>query len=568
MAFDQAISKILKDLKPHTRACTATGEEFAIDERAIDYYTRFKVPPPTWAPIPRRNRRMAVTNFNRFHSRTCDATGETIISQYAQTNPHKIYKNEYWWSDAWDACSYGRPYDFSRSFFDQFHDLRRAVPRAAINRDSSNQNSNYVIGGSSMKDCYFVFGGVSGENCLYIDVILSSKNCMDCAYARESEYCYENVMPWHNARCKYAIESSNCLDCSFIYDCRECTNCFLCTNLRNKQYCFMNEQLTKDAYQTRVQSMILGDRKVLAEIRAVFVEFRRKGIVRATNNVNADGCFGDDLINCHDCYESYQTIDGEHLMFSPACKGVKDIIDLWGVTRTERGCEMLRVYDSYDIKFSSHIKNGLDIEYSDDCYNVEYCFGCVGLRFKKYCILNKQYTESEYCDMVDRIKTQMLGAGEYGEFFPLGISPIPYNDSYAEYARGQQGLWSADEAVAHGVWQEPNEDAKTKAVLHAEDLPDTIQETADDLVGKVIQSNGDARPYTIIKPELALYREWNLPVPQQNYYERAARRAMDLRGWRDHTRACDFCGKKTYTSIRPGYPGKLACEVCYRERVL
>lgn len=565
--FDQAISKILSELKPHRRVCKATGEEFEIDERMIGFYQRLKIPPPTWAPIPRRNRRMAVTNFNRFHRRKCDATGESVISQYSQTNPHIIYKNDYWWSDKWDPMSYGRPYDFSRSFFDQFNQLRRAVPRAAINRDSSNQNSDYVIAGSTMKDCYFVFGGVSGENCLYVDVILNAKNCMDCAYARESDYCYENVMPWHNSRCKFAIESANCLDSSFIYDCRNCTSCFLCANLRNKQYCFMNEQMTKETYEAKVRALDLGNRAILQDMHTRFLRLREQGVVRATNNVNAENCVGDDLIDCRDCFESYQTINGENLMFSPACKNAKDIIDLWGVSKVERGCELLRIYDSYDIKFSSHVKNSFDVEYSDDCYNVEHCFGSVGLRLKKYCILNKQYSESEYRDMVDRIKTQMLEAGEYGEFFPLGISPVPYNDSYARYASGQQGLWNTDEAVAHGAWAESDEAPQTAATIDAKALPDRISEVKDDIIGKVIRSAGDERPYTIIKPELSLYREWNLPLPHENYYERANRRALELRGWRPFSRACTVCDRATYTSVRPDYPGQLYCNDCYLKTV-
>ena len=567
MMFDKAIRKVNQALRPHERACAATSEKFEVGARDIDFYQRFKIPPPHWSPIARRARRMAVTNFNRFHRRKCDATGKEIISQYSQTNPHKIFDNDYWWSDKWDAIDYGRSYDLTRPFFDQLRELRLAVPRAALNRDSSNVNSDYVIGGTSMKNCYFVFGGRSGENCLYIDVIIDSKNCIDSAFVRVSEYCYENVMPLRNARCFFSTESMNCLESYFLFDCRSCTSCFLCTNLRNKKYCFDNEQLSKADYEARMRSIDLGDWRVLEDYKQKFQELRRKNLVRATNNVNVDDGVGDDLVDCSRCFDAFQFKQSENIMHSAAGAEAKDVIDGWGISQSERIADSIRIYGSFDVKFGSHLRNCLDVEYSDDCYNCEHIFACQGLRYKKYCIFNKQYSKSEYEDLVDRIKTKMLEAGEYGEFPPMSMSPVPYQDSYAYYAREQQGLFPLEEAMRLGAWTEPEEPPQTKPDMRADELPDHIKDASDDLVGKIVVSSGDKRPYRIIKQELAFYRQWNLPIPRENYYERAARRARDLRAWRGYTRACSLCGKMTYTGLRPDYPGRLACDSCYENQV-
>ncbi len=47
-----------------------------------------------------------------------------------------------------------------------------------------------------------------------------------------------------------------------------------------------------------------------------------------------------------------------------------------------------------------------------------FCIGCVGLKNKSYCILNKQYTKEEWYVLADQIFTQMNQQGVLGDFFP------------------------------------------------------------------------------------------------------------------------------------------------------
>src|SRR5688572_7806470 len=84
-----------------------------------------------------------------------------------------------------------------------------------------------------------------------------------------------------------------------------------------------------------------------------------------------------------------------------------------------------------------------------DVMNLEYCFwntsgknnyGCVNLKRKSYCILNKEYSKEEYeklkAQIIEDMKknpyTDKLGRKfYYGEFFPPEMSRFPYNDSIA-----------------------------------------------------------------------------------------------------------------------------------------
>lgn len=64
--------------------------------------------------------------------------------------------------------------------------------------------------------------------------------------------------------------------------------------------------------------------------------------------------------------------------------------------------------------------------------NCKNCFGCIGLNQKEYCIFNKQYTKEAYEKLVAQLITIMIKHKERGEFFPITLSPLAYNESPAQ----------------------------------------------------------------------------------------------------------------------------------------
>jgi hypothetical protein len=60
------------------------------------------------------------------------------------------------------------------------------------------------------------------------------------------------------------------------------------------------------------------------------------------------------------------------------------------------------------------------------------CFGCISLRNKSYCILNKQYSKEEYEKLVPQIIEKMQADGERGEFFDPSLSSFGYNETVAQ----------------------------------------------------------------------------------------------------------------------------------------
>ena len=85
---------------------------------------------------------MSFFNQRRLFRKKEDHSGKKIFSGYPSESPVRIYDRDYWLSDAWDPLSYGKDYDFSKSFFEQFRELLKSVPLMAISA-GEHVNSDY-----------------------------------------------------------------------------------------------------------------------------------------------------------------------------------------------------------------------------------------------------------------------------------------------------------------------------------------------------------------------------------------------------------------------------------------
>ena len=105
---------------------------------------------------------------------------------------------------------------------------------------------------------------------------------------------------------------------------------------------------------------------------------------------------------------------------------------------TGKDCEL--VYEAMGCGYSTNSskliincrQNVYDLTYCESCFpQVKDCFGCISLRNSEYCILNKQYSKEEYDKLVSEIIQKMINDQEWGEFFPVSLSPFHYNKTLA-----------------------------------------------------------------------------------------------------------------------------------------
>ena len=526
-------------------------------------------------------RRMAWRNMTHLYQRDCAITGEKVFTLMPSTAPMPIYNRKYYASDAWDPLSYGRDYDFSRSFFEQWKDLFHAVPWNPFWTFNS-VNSDYSVS-AYVKNAYMCFDAGFAEDIAYGVTIHNSKNSIDTINCEWSEFCYFCI---NTNKSHKTFFSRNCTSCSevwFSQDCIGCTNCVGCTGLRNKSYYIFNKPYSKEEYKEKLKELRLDSWSGVQASQKQAKEIWEKYPVKYQHSVQAKDCSGDyiysstELRNCFFAGNSQNCANCQSIIYGP----IKDVIDV-----TSTGVNVELCYETIDagdgmsnVLFSFDIGGSTNAEYSTNCHQCNNIFGCVGLRKKNYCIFNKQYSKEEYLELIPKIRKQMDempftdSKGRvytYGEFFPPEMSPYSYHET-----QGQEyfPLTSEKAAAAGFHWQEP-ERKQRGASKSAKSLPDSIQDVEDKILEEVIQcehaESGNhsencewscTSAFRIVPQELQFYRQMNLPLPRACFYCRHFERVS----WRNkpalYQRTCMCEGKaaKSYKNIGEHFHGASAC---------
>lgn len=587
------------------RSCQSCNNQFTIEPEDFEFYKKLQVPPPTWCPDCRMVRRLIARNERALYRRPCAMCKEDKIMMFPAESRFTPYCYQCWWSDKWDPMSYGREYDFSKPFFEQFSALMQAVPRPGIIKQGNTVNSEYVNRCSDSKNNYLVFATISGEDSMYSAYIDFSKECVDCYHAQKSEQCYESVDCYSCSRLLYSRECDSCTDSAFLLNCRNCTNCFGCVNLRNKSYCIWNRQYTKEEYAQKVKELRLDRAGEIESLKKQAVDFQKQFIVpmmveRHSNNVS--GNWVEDSKNIHHGFGIINVEDGRYMFHMVQAKDVMDYSQ-WGAG-SERVYEAVSVgRQCADLAFVNECWDQLiDSRYCMNCHSSSNLFGCIGLRKKEYCIFNKQYSKEEYETLKAKIIEQMNAMPyidqkgrtyPFGEFYPPETLPFAYNESIAQ----EYFPLSRAEAESRGFLWKDEEEKNNAFTVAGKDLPDTISGVSDDILKETIGCLHErncvhqcTRAFRIIPDELQFYRRFNIPPPKLcsncRHYARLAQRTP-LRLWprecqcggsaskngsykngAAHFHGAEACPNKFQTSYAPDRPEDVYCLQCYQAEVV
>ena len=574
-------------MEQETKNCQNCKNDFVIEPEDFDYYEKMKVAAPTFCPDCRLQRRLIWRNERTLYKIKCNAPGHTedLISMYAPEHTFPVYDHEYWYSDKWDSLDYGRNYDFSKTFFKQFEELLLNVPHVAL-FDSKSVNTSYCNIIVEHKNCYLVSAGWGSEDCMYSNRIAYCKNTLDSYISHKTEFGYENVYCKESNLLRFSLRSEGCVDSYFLYDCRNCSNCICCSNLRNKSYCIFNEQYRREEYTKKLAELNLGSYKSLQDLSEKFHDMKLKAINRFAYLINTQNVVGDNVEDSRNCYYCFDVDgDGENSKYCNwATRGLRDCYDCG----PGAGGNSELVYEGISIGVkNARCKFGIIVWY---CHDVQYCyncqdshdlFGCVGMRNKQYCILNKQYTKEEYEELVPKIIEQMNKmpyvdkTGRqfgFGEFFPMEISPFAYNETVAQ----DYMPLTEKEALEKGLDWHSAGNRNYKTTISWKDLPDTINEVSDSIVDEIIGCAHEGKcndqctgAFKIVKDELGFYKRMNLPLPRLcpncRHYGRVAQR-NPLKLWH---RKCmkPGCKNEFETSYAPERLEIVYCEECYKSEV-
>lgn len=517
-------------MEAEQRICKNCTVRFSVEPDDFAFYQNMDVPPPTWCPPCRAQRRMIWGQGRSLYKRVSDSTGKEIFSHFHPSVGGKVIETDLWWSDSWSAEEYARDIDWDKPFLQQFYELYQDVPRPARSIQQL-ENSDYCNNISFAKNCYLVFNANVAENSYYSGMLVNCKEIYDSVQIDDSELCYDCFLCAKCFHCFYSIECENSSDLFFCKNVKNSNDCFGSVNLTNKQYCFFNEQLSKEEYEKRLKQIDLGSWNEVQRWKEKVAEFWKKFPVKYVHQSQTEDCTGDYIYQSSTVRQSFNIRGGEQVKYSQNCRvpTIKDTYDYstWGVN-VEKLYECSVVGNNINnLKFCFGCYPQLsNAEYCINCVSSDDLFGCVGVKKKKNCILNKQYTAEEYQQLVPKIKQHMQDlpyidtrgrVWTYGEFFPTDFCPWAYNESLA------QELYPKTKAEALDLgftWRE-TETREYAVTLSADQIPDQINQVREDILKETIGcvhagqcEHGCTTAFRLLPQELALYKAQNIPVPR------------------------------------------------------
>ncbi|HEY4494284.1 MAG TPA: hypothetical protein VJB95_02535 [Candidatus Paceibacterota bacterium] len=490
-----------------------------------------------------------------------------------------VYCNECWWSDKWDAGEYGVDFNESRPFLEQVFDLMRKVPAMSrFGLYTTLVNSEYTNMVGYLKNCYLVTHSDYNEDCAYGSNLTKSKNCIDAYFVHKGENCYEVTNCHKSYNILFSVDCLECYNLLFCKNCTGCHDCFGCVNLVNKKYYVFNQPYTEEEYEKKLKEIYPSTpekiKSAWENLEKIRLQLPHK-YMHGVNNKNVTGDYVFRSKNVKDSYVSARLEDSRYCMLvTPGMGFSSNLYDF-----THFGADSDLLYESLQggnhvssVKFSwFNILNCLNLEYCISTIGQKDSFGCVGMKKKQYCILNKQYTKEEY----EKLRNKIIGhmndmpyidrkgrKYKYGEFFPAEASPFGYNETAYIYFP-----LSKDQILEKGYnWSEfPEKNYKIKGEILACEHKNECMHNC-------------SFAFKLIPSELQFYEKHNLPTPNLCFNCRHASRVAltnppkfwprtcmcDKEGHNNHTEKCEV---EFETSYAPERPEIVYCERCYQQEV-
>ncbi len=369
---------------------------------------------------------------------------------------------------------------------------------------------------------------LSFEIC-YSEKVVYSVNIKDnCSYifnsimiGDNSENIYNSVWVFKSFNVFYSrfiFDSADIWFCSHMVGCKEC---MFCDNLEHKSYCIQNKQYEKEEYM-KLKKQILQEK---AKFQTYF-----QTLPVTKNLLWCENTQGEYLMKSHNLEYgmfSYHIIKWKNTLFVWDAKWCENFYDVasaaygkdyyglvWGGLGTNYFCSIEIVWWS-------------NIYYSYFLNDCSYCLGCIGLKNKSFCILNKQYSKEERFEKANEIFQQMESEWTLGQFFPWWMNPFYFNDTAAyliddsftkEEVTAQWYLRRDDEIkVDIPAWADI---IKTTELHNFQWYNENWERIINPEILKKVIIDSKWNYYKIVPMELMFLQKYGLPLPEIHWLDR------------------------------------------------
>ena len=604
----ELISQQKKDPIIEWRICRRTGKEFPIFESEkllLEKISptigdkKYQISLPQLSPEARQIKRLIWRNERKFY-KFVDSKGVSGISTISDQMWLKVMSQADFYE--YDHLQYGL--DYSNNLFADLSTLFKNMPYP--NKLGSNmENSEYCNQETDDKNCYLNAWGHNNQNSLYTTYSLKGLRTVDGYRVMNSEHTYESIDIHTSQRVFFSQQIENSYNIWFSYDIKWCQNVLFGFGLNNANYVFKNKTVSKEEREILYQSYKekIASRTGLVEVLKEYEEFTKdfplKGII-AVNTENS--VWGNDLINVKNALCSSRGEESQDIAYTNLFAGVSDVMDIESVGRAQKNYNIASSIKTNDCVVGSHIfENIQNGYYVYAIKNSSYITACVGLDHKQYCFLNKQYDQKQWEKLTIISIEELQSKERFWEFFEPQDAPFPYNDSVAmDYypihtviAHGQEKIinskWigtvtilSPEQFISDALldlwWMEKvpiKRRTKEQEIniqsgmqtIRAQDLPETITDTPDDILKKAIICEVSGRPFRIVWLELEFYRKHGLPLPRKHYDIRHEERLAKRSGRSTYIRHCDACEEEMLSAYPTNSWCKVYCDACYNKEI-
>jgi len=446
---------------------------------------------------------------------------------------------------------FGQDFDYSISFFENLQRLMRNVSWPSRISYMNNENCDYADMICGIKNVYLSSNVTFGsENvCYSFSIKNNSRNIFNSVSVWN--YCdniYMSAWVTNSYNIFYSDYINNCSDTWFSSNMVWCRECLFCNDLDNMSYCIYNKQYSPNEFAVEKQ-------KILSQ-KKNFMEYYQK-LNKVWKNINSSNCKWWVIIQSENIQEWY---------FVNQIKNGKNLIMVWWKDACEEmyncfQCASKKENYNYGAMASwwwDHLVTNYSVEWSYMYYNClmewcSYCLGCVWLKNKQFCILNKEYTKEDRFELANQIFEKMDAEWTLWAFFPASMNPFYFNDTAAyliddsftkEEVTKEWYLWRDEEIKVdgpewaeivlsrHPEWSEgsertsldssmpQNDKARIKTLNDFQWFDSNWDWKIDREILKKVIKDEKGNYYRIVPMELDFLQKYGLPLPEIHRLDR------------------------------------------------
>jgi hypothetical protein len=145
-------------------------------------------------------------------------------------------------------------YSSLNSIFEKVYNLYPKFPvKYYHGKNNINSTGDYI---THTKNCVSVFDGEEVENSKYLFIVNKVKDSYDSYAIVENVEGNLEVISNNSSFSKFCLSYWSGSYGTYCDTCENCNNCFGCIGLRNKSYCILNKQHTKEEYEKLIPKII------------------------------------------------------------------------------------------------------------------------------------------------------------------------------------------------------------------------------------------------------------------------------------------------------------------------